>query len=224
MPSKCNQWPRILIFASGSKDGGGSGFQAIVEATRTDPPILKAKIVAAVSNHFRGGVYEKSQKLNIPFVWWPKNFTAEMYKFYVEELKADFAVCSGWLKLVCGLEPKKTINIHPGPLPEFGGKGMYGINVHKAVIQAYKEGKIKQSAVTMHFISEEFDRGPVFFRYPVLIRDDDTPESLAKRVNEVERTWQSYMVNLVAHNFIFLANEPENKVVFMDHNPKQLFF
>lgn len=216
--------PRILVFASGTKDGGGSGFQEMVESTRTNPPILNAEIVGVVSNHFRGGVRKKAKKLDIPFMSWPSYFGAGMYQYCVDFFKADYVMCSGWLKLVRRLDSHTTINIHPGPLPEFGGKGMYGMNVHRAVMAAYHKGEIKQSAVTMHFVDEEYDRGPVFFRYPVLIHEDDTPESLAKRVNEVERAWQSYMVNLVVHGFIFLAREPKGKVVFMDNNPKRLFF
>lgn len=200
--------PEILIFATGGKevDDGGSGFQELVEFSRTEPPVLKANIRRVISNYPHGGVSTKANRLVIPFEYWPGPFTAEGYQGFVEKYQADFVMLSGWLKLVKGLDPAKTVNIHPGPLPKFGGPGLYGHYVHEAVIKAYREGKIKQSAVSMHFVSEEYDRGPVFFEMPVIIREDDTPETLAKRVNEKERAWQSFILNLVVHREIRLEN------------------
>lgn len=203
--------PSILVFASGDKEGGGSGFQELVEFSRTEPPVLEAIIVGVVSNHAQGGVFKKAQKLGVPFEHWPGPFTAEGYQALVKKHQADFVMLSGWLKLVKGLEPAKTVNIHPGPLPDFGGPGLYGHYVHEAVMKAFREGKIKQSAVSMHFVSEEYDRGQIIFQFPVLIREDDTPETLAKRVNEKERAWQSFILNLVVHEEIALV---DGKVVF----------
>lgn len=139
----------------------------------------------------------------------------------MEKHRADFVICSGWLKYVRGLDPKKVVNIHPGPTKGFGGPGFYGHHVHEAVIQAFREGKISQSAVTMHFVTEEgkdkegYDKGPVFFQLPVLIRPDDTAETLAARVNEKERAWQAYVFNLVVRGLIHLkADEDGWKVVY----------
>jgi len=190
--------PKIIIFASGTKDGGGSGFQELVENSRTG--VLNAEIVSVVSNHAQGGVYQKAQKLNIPFEHMPAPWSAEQYKELIE--KADWVILSGWLKLTKGLNPQRTINIHPGPLPQFGGDGMYGHYVHEAVIKAFKEGKVKESAVSMHFVTEEYDEGPVFFQYPVRIRENDTSETLAERVNKIEHGWQSFITNLVVHEKI----------------------
>lgn len=195
---------RVLVFASGDAKGGGSGFQELVEFSRTDPPILDAEIVGVVSNHEQGGVRKRADGLGIPFKFWPGPFDAAGYQVRVVEFAADFVMCSGWLKLIKGLDLETTINIHPGPLPEFGGLGMYGHHVHEAVITAYKRGEIIQSAVTMHFVDEIFDQGPIIFKMPVIIRPDDDPETLAKRVNEKERAWQSYILNRVVHGDIYL--------------------
>jgi len=203
--------PRILVFASGDKEGGGSGFQELVEFSRTEPPVLDAMIVGVISNHAQGGVFKKAQKLGVPFEHWPGPFAAEGYQALVKKYQADYVMLSGWLKLVKGLDPAKTVNIHPGPLPDFGGPGLYGHYAHEAVMEAFREGKIKQSAVSMHFVSEEYDRGQIIFQIPVLIRDDDTPETLAKRVNEKERAWQSFVLNLVVHEEIALV---DGKVAF----------
>jgi phosphoribosylglycinamide formyltransferase-1 len=187
--------PKLIVFASGSKNGGGSGFQELVENSLSG--ILQAVIIAVVSNYKKGGVRQRAEKFNIPFIRFPGTRTAEEYQRIIKNTGAEWIALSGWLKLAKGLDPCKTINIHPGPLPKFGGQGMYGHYVHEAVINAYQAGEIKFSAVTMHFVTDEYDRGPVFFQYPVIIRDDDTAESLAARVNKIEHSWQSFITNLV---------------------------
>ena len=191
---------KIIIFASGTKEGGGSGFQELVENSRTG--ILNASIVAVVSNHENGGVRKRADSLRIPFVYFPGPFDAEQYGKIIQEYQPDLISLSGWLKLAVGLDPGKTINIHPGPLPRFGGAGMYGHHVHEAVIEAFRKGEIKSSAVSMHFVTEKYDEGPVFFQYPVLIREEDTSESIAERVNKIEHSWQSWATNLVVQGQI----------------------
>ncbi len=198
---------RILVFASGDEKGGGSGFQELVEFSRTHPPVLDAQIIGVVSNHEHGGVRKRADALHIPFEYWAGPYDAKGYRSFVEKYKADFVMCSGWLKFVKGLDPAKTVNIHPGPLPQFGGSGMYGHRVHEAVMAAFHRGEIIQSAVTMPFVDEAaYDHGPIIFQMPVLIRPDDDAESLAKRVNEKERAWQSHILNLVVHHYIYLSN------------------
>jgi len=213
---------RILVFASGDKNGGGSGFQEMVERSRTKPAILNADIVGVVSNHAQGGVYQKAQSLNIPFVHFKKTFEAEEYQKLVEAFKADYVMCSGWLKPVVGLAEKMVINIHPAPLPEFGGKGIYGHYAHEAVMAAYKAGKIRQSAVSMHFVNDKYDAGIGIVRIPVLIRPEDTAETLAVRVLKVEHNYQSLVLNEIVHNRIFLS---EGKCIFLDsENLKRFAF
>lgn len=185
----------LLVFASGDEVGGGSGFQKLVEAVKAGR--LHANIVGVVSNHIAGGVAKKAQLLNIPF-YCPKNsWKEEDYKFMVWLTNADFIALSGWLKLVKGLPPEKTINIHPGPLPQFGGPGMYGHHVHEAVLAAYKRGEITHSEVCMHFVTEQYDQGPVFLRCSVEILPDDTAETLGSRVNKAEHEFQWLFTNKV---------------------------
>jgi len=213
---------RILVFASGDEKGGGSGFQELVEFSRTHPPVLDAQIVGVISNHPQGGVRRRADALHIPFEHWAGPFNAEGYRALVSKFQADFVMCSGWLKFVRGLDPSKTVNIHPGPLPKFGGPGMYGHHVHEAVIEAYRRGEIIQSAVTMHFVDDvAFDHGPTIFQMPVLIRPDDDAETLAKRLNEKERAWQSHILNLVVHGHISLSH---GQVHYKSETPRRLFF
>lgn len=205
---------RILVFASGAKDGGGSGFQELVENTRTG--VLDAEIAGVVSNHENGGVRQRAERLGVEFEYFPGPFEAQGYAKIVERFGPDLICLSGWLKPTVGLDPCKTINIHPGPLPRFGGKGYYGHHVHEAVMEAYRKGEIKCSAVSMHFVTEKYDEGPVFFRYPVLIREDDTPETLAERVNKIEHGWQSWVTNLVLEGKISWDGKDPNSLRLPD--------
>ena len=213
---------RILVFASGDEKGGGSGFQELVEFSRTNPPVLYAQIVGAISNHPNGGVRRRADALHIPFEYWSGPYDVKGYRVFIDKYQPDFVMCSGWLKFVRGLDPAKTVNIHPGPLPRFGGSGMYGHYVHEAVMAAFHQGEIAQSAVTMHFLDETaYDHGPIIFQMPVLIRPDDDAESLAKRVNEKERAWQSHILNLVIHRHIYLS---DGQVFYESGAGKRLFY
>jgi phosphoribosylglycinamide formyltransferase-1 len=207
--------PRILVFASGSKDGGGSGFANLVKAMREKT--LHALITGVVSHHMKGGVAEKAASLNIPFYYAdPGEWRAEHYQQLVRQTGADFVALSGWLKHVKGLDPKTTINIHPGPLPDFGGKGMHGHHVHEAVIKAYQEGRLTYSQVCMHFVTEEYDRGPVFFRMNVRVKPDDTPETLATRVNKYEHYFQPIITNHIVNRMITWDGENPASLHFPD--------
>ena len=161
---------RILVFNSGS----GSGFQEVVENSKTG--VLNAEIVGLITNNEKYGCIQRAEKLGIPvyLMKYPKDGknAAPIYQEIMKHFNPDFIILSGWLKPVFAsiFDPQTTINIHPGPLPKFGGKGMYGHYVHEAVIKAYKAGKITYTEVCIHFVTDEYDQGPVFFRYPVLIQ------------------------------------------------------
>ncbi|MDI6854514.1 MAG: formyltransferase family protein [Deltaproteobacteria bacterium] len=211
--------PNILVFASGTKTGGGSGFEVMVKASRARPPILDAWISGVITNHFGGGVWQKAKALGIPSEYWVGPYDARGYRNFVKYFNADYVMLSGWLKLVAGLDPARTINIHPGPLPRFGGPNLYGRHVHEAVMAAYRRGEVTHSAVTMHFVDEVYDRGPVFFALPIPIEAGDTPETLAARVNRAEHEWQPRVLNYVVHGQVRLAG---NEVIYETEELKRL--
>lgn len=191
---------KILVFASGTKTGGGSGFEKLIENSKTG--MLSVEIAGVVSNNPEGGVRQIADRERIQFLHFPGPYVAGEYRKVIEASQADFVVLSGWLKLIEGHDPVKTINIHPGPLPELGGDGMYGIHVSEAAIKLFKEGKLKYSAVSMHFVTPRYDEGPIFFKYPIVIKKNDTPETLFVRVNKIEHGWQSFITNLVVNGEI----------------------
>jgi len=192
--------PRVIVFASGTKEGGGSGVTELLRNIAAG--VLRAQAVALVSNHPEGGVSRAAAKYQVPFVHFPGPYTAEEYQRIVEAHGAEWVALSGWLKLAAGLDPRRTFNIHPGPLPRFGGKGMYGHFVHEAVAKAAAAGEVTCSHVTMHFVTPKYDEGPVFFRYPVLVEAGDDGAAVAERVNRIEHGWQSYITDLVINEAI----------------------
>lgn len=189
--------PRILVFASGTATGGGSGFQKMVELSLGLHPVLDAKIVGVVSNHGGGGVAAKASNARIPFGHWKGPFTAEKYQSWVKMFEADYVMLSGWLKKVAGLDMARTVNIHPGPLPLTAG--LYGHHVHERVMAAYRAGELTESAVTVHFVDAEYDAGPVASVIRVEILPSDTAETLGQRVNACEHAWQSELLNRIVH-------------------------
>ena len=211
--------PNILVFASGTKTGGGSGFETMGRATRTRPPILDASICAVITNHCEGGVWHKAQALGIHAEYWAGPYLAEGYQNFVKYFNADYVMLSGWLKLVSGLDPARTINIHPGPLPRFGGPNLYGHYVHDAVMAAYQRGEITHSAVTMHFVDAVYDRGPIIFALPIPIEPGDTPATLAAKVNRAEHEWQPRVLNYVVHGQVRLVGK---EVVYETEELKRL--
>lgn len=209
--------PKIIVFSSGTKDGGGSGFENLVIKSRADSPEgfegkINYEVVAVVSNHENGGVRERADRLGIPFIYFEKPFSAERYAEIIKNSGAQWATLSGWLKLTKGLDPKYTFNIHPGKLPEFGGDGMYGIHVHEAVIKT----KAPATAVTMHFVTDIYDEGPVFFEFPVDVKEAETAESLGKRVNEKEHEYQPLITSMVVNGEISWNGKDANTLKMPD--------
>lgn len=195
---------RVIIFASGTREGGGSGFENLVAATKTG--VLDADIVAVVSNHEHGGVAERAQRLGVPFVYFPGPYDAEHYQKIVGDAGAEWVALSGWLRKVEGLDSRKTINIHPALLSQlnhrFGGKGMYGHHIHEAVQAALDAGEIAESGFSMHFVTDEMDRGPVFFEHRVPLSKGMTADEIGKLVQKAEHEWQPKLTNAVVHGQI----------------------
>ena len=220
--------PRIVVFASGSKDGGGSGFENLVSHTRTSSGDLNAEIVGVISNHSEGGVRKRAQALGVSFLHFPGPWEAEAYKNIVTQFGAEWFALSGWLKPVRGLSPKHTFNIHPALLTlqdgAFGGKGMYGHHVHDAVAKALEAGEIDCSGITMHFVTDEYDRGPIFFEHIVELTKDMDAEKIGKAVNALEHKWQPRITNMVVHEEIaWDGGNPQSLKVPLDYQflPKE---
>ena len=189
---------RLVVFASGS----GSNFKAIYNNIK-EQKIENAKIELLVSNNPNSGSVSFAKKNSInTFIVNQK--THPNRSAYIKSLNDRLLSCNPHLIILAGymkLIPKevveefnnKIINIHPGKLPEFGGKGFYGMNVHSAVINS----KVKTTAVTIHYVNEEYDKGLLIHEEPIEVYKDDTAESLSKRVLSYEHKLYSKIINQI---------------------------
>ncbi len=191
----------LVVFASGS----GSNFQSIIDSI-TDGD-LSAEITGLITNKELIQAIERARKAEIPVsVIEPSQFDSQ--KEYedsllaiLEQNKADLLILAGYLKKIPASVihkfKNKILNIHPSLLPKHGGKGCYGIKVHESVL---KSGD-KESGCTVHIVTEEFDEGPILAQSRVPVFDDDTPETLGKRVLEEEhklypRVIRDYLIKI----------------------------
>ena len=174
----------IAIFAS----GGGSNAQKIIEHF-TSKKIAQVSLI--ITNKSNAGVLEKAATFGIP------TLLINREKFYKTEdiLKEldiytiDLVVLAGFLWLVPTYLVKayknRILNIHPALLPDYGGKGMYGMNVHRAV----KEAGEKVSGITIHFVNEHYDEGGIIFQATCHISPTDAPSDIAKNVLALEHRY-----------------------------------
>jgi phosphoribosylglycinamide formyltransferase-1 len=171
----------VAIFASGN----GSNAQRIIEYFSGNPHI---KISLVLSNKKDAHVLERAKKLNVPgFIFTSSELNnSSVVQEKLNEFKIGFIVLAGFMiKLpddIINTFQCRIINIHPALLPKYGGKGMYGEHVHKAVIKA----KEKESGITIHYVNEKYDEGKIIFQTKCAVEDDDTPESLATKIHEME--------------------------------------
>ncbi|MFB6455784.1 phosphoribosylglycinamide formyltransferase [Chitinophaga sp. Hz27] len=174
----------IAIFASGA----GSNAQKIIDHLRDSQD---GKVTLIVCNKPGAGVLQIAEKEGIPAVLIEKEpfFRGDTYVKLLQEKNIDLIVLAGFLwKIPANLVqafPDKIINIHPALLPKYGGKGMYGHFVHEAVIAAGE----KESGITIHFVNEKYDDGAPILQERCVITSEDTPETLAKKVQVLEHQW-----------------------------------
>ena len=177
---------RLAVFAS----GGGSNFQSIVDAAESGA--LKAHVVLCVSNNPAAGVLERAKKHDIsvsilnPSEYENQKEYASLLLAKLSEHKIEFVALAGYMKMIPAEIVHEysgcIVNIHPALLPAFGGPGMYGLRVHRAVLEA----GASESGATVHLVDEGYDSGPIVLQETVPILPGDTPESLAARVLKLE--------------------------------------
>lgn len=182
---------RLAIFVS----GGGSNFKAIHAAILNGT--INATVAAVVTNSSTCGGANYAREHGIPVIIYPAPKAdpsagvspQELVTALTNELSVDFVILAGYLKLIPSelvrAYRRSILNIHPGLLPSFGGKGFYGSRVHQAVIAS----GARFSGPTIHFIDEEYDTGPILAQAVVPVYPTDSPEKLAARVLKEVRTW-----------------------------------
>ncbi len=181
---------RLVVFVS----GGGTNLQAIIDAIESGA-ITNAEIAAVISNNQNAFALERAKKAGIKAIALsPKDFAQrdlyneELLKV-TNELNPDLLVLAGFLVVIppamIAEYRNRIINIHPSLIPSFCGVGFYGLKVHEGALSR----GVKVTGATVHFVDEGTDTGPIILQKPVMVEEDDTPESLQKRVME-EAEWK----------------------------------
>lgn len=172
---------KIAIFASGS----GSNAENIFNYFRENNEV---EISLILTNNPKAFVLERSKKLGVPsLVFDREQFSKSDYVVnQLKDQKIDFIVLAGFLWLIpqnlIDAYPEKMINVHPALLPKFGGKGMYGDNVHKAVVEANES----ETGITIHYVNENYDEGGIVFQAKTDVLPSDTPDDVASKVHALE--------------------------------------
>lgn len=172
---------QIAIFASGN---GSNAENIITHFRKTNT----ACVSLILTNNPKAYVLKRSKKHGIKSVVFSKEdlYQTDSIQEILIKQQIDFIVLAGFLWLVpsCLIRDysNRIINIHPALLPKFGGKGMYGMKVHQAVINT----KEKTTGITIHYVNENYDEGSVIFQAHCIIEPQDTPETIAQKVHELE--------------------------------------
>ncbi len=175
---------RIAVFASGRGSNAKALFERLKEHSRIELALI-------VSDREDAGVLELGRAEKIPFkvLHGEEILDGSAILRVLEGEQIDLIVLAGYFKkipeAVVEAYRGRILNVHPALLPEFGGKGMYGEHVHRAVLE---EGKEK-SGITVHRVDEHYDNGDILFQKPCPVKADDTPQTLAERVKALEHRY-----------------------------------
>lgn len=182
---------KIAILASGE----GTNAERII---RYFSEKRTAEVALVITNKTQAGVLKRTEKLNVPsLIITAREFADGEALKALHRYNIDFIVLAGFLLKVPDTilhdYPNKIVNIHPALLPKFGGKGMYGARVHEAVIAAGE----KESGITIHYIDAHYDEGNTIFQATCPVLPDDTPDTLAARVHQLEYKYFPQIIEAV---------------------------
>lgn len=174
---------KIIVFASGS----GTNAENIIKYFKSGSV---GEVVGVFTNNANAKVIERAKNNDVPVEVFTK---AELYESdlvqKINAIQPDLIVLAGFLlkfpDALIAAYPDKIINIHPALLPKYGGKGMYGMHVHKAIV----ENKEKETGITIHYVNENYDEGATIFQKQVTILGTDTPEVVAEKIHELEQKY-----------------------------------
>lgn len=172
---------KIAVFASGS----GTNAQNIINFFQKDST---ASVVLVLSNNPNAYVLERAKLLGVDSLIFDKTqlLDPDHILKHLLEYKIDFIVLAGFLwkfpEHIIKKFEHKIVNIHPALLPNFGGKGMYGMHVHKAVVEA----KVQETGITIHHVNAHYDEGAIIFQAKCPVAPNDTPEDVAQKIHKLE--------------------------------------
>ena len=173
---------KIIVFASGS----GTNAENIIKYFAQTKI---ANVVSVFTNNASAKVIERAKNHQISVEIFSKNELLERNVLQkIEKIDPDLIVLAGFLLKfpdnIIEKYPNKIINIHPALLPNYGGKGMYGMHIHRAIVN----NKEKETGISIHYVNENYDEGGIIFQANVALTDEDTPETVAEKIHELEQT------------------------------------
>ena len=172
---------KIIVFASGS----GTNAEKIIQQVRGSGA---AQVSAVYCNNPAAGVIERAERLLVPVrVFENAQLNdPEIVGQWLQQDAPELIVLAGFLRkipeFIVANFPRRIVNIHPALLPEFGGKGMYGMHVHRAV----KDSGKSETGITIHYVDAAYDKGSVIFQAKTPVAHSDTPEEIARKVQILE--------------------------------------
>lgn len=191
--------PRIAVLAS----GGGSNLQALIDHLDGRGDTRPADVALVVSNRTGTGALERATRRGVPASVVPPA-DGDALARALRDADIDLVVLAGYLCLVPEAVTRafegRMLNVHPALLPAFGGRGLYGARVHRAVLAS----GARVSGATVHFVDAHYDRGPIAAQWPVPVFPSDSAETLAARVRRVEHLLLPRVVERVARGDITL--------------------
>jgi phosphoribosylglycinamide formyltransferase 1 len=197
---------RIAVLAS----GGGSNLDALFTHLDARGPRRGGDIVLVASDRGGAGALSRARTRDVAAAHIPDPGNADAIDALLRDHDVDLIALAGYLRLIPAPVTRRfrgrLVNVHPGLLPGFGGPGMYGSRVHRAVLDA----GVAITGATVHFVDEAYDRGPIIAQWPVPVLAGDTPELLAARVLRVEHALYPRVVDAVAAGRLELG--PDNRV------------
>ncbi len=187
---------KLAVFLSGN----GTTLQNILD--RCAAGELDATVVCVLSSREKAYGLERARAAGIPASAVPRKDFDDTEAFgravwsAVDEYAPDLVVLAGFMSLlpIPNAYAGRIMNVHPALIPAFSGQGMYGDKVYQAIL----DYGVKTTGVTVHFVNDEYDRGPVIAQSPVPVMEDDTVETLAARVQEEERKLYPAAIQLYA--------------------------
>ncbi|HVW71983.1 MAG TPA: formyltransferase family protein [Candidatus Paceibacterota bacterium] len=185
----------VLLFATGTETGGATGARSIVETLHADPR-TPTRIVGLVTNIKGGGAEALAREYDLPYICHDGGYTAEDYRglfarFPDFDPERGLTVLCGWNKVIRGHVPHRTLNPHPGSLPQT--RALYDRAIHEQVIRL----RLPQTHFYIHYATPRLDDGPYLFRKRMTVDADDTPELLRTRMQQIEHTWLSRVIEMV---------------------------
>jgi phosphoribosylglycinamide formyltransferase-1 len=194
---------RVAVLAS----GGGTNLQAILDYLDAQRDVQAMTVALVASDRASAQALDRARRHGVETIALDKTQRGDGLAALLQSHAIDYIALAGYLRFVPASVTRewrgRIINVHPSLLPSFGGTGMYGIRVHQAAIEA----GVRVTGATVHFVDEEYDRGPIIAQWPVPVLPGDTAEVLAERVLVVEHALYPVALDAVARGRVTLGDD-----------------